>query len=120
MGMFDDITYRAPCPICGAPLRHWQSKDAGCALDKLTPAQLWEQSAYTREGRKEAADPRDEYTKFYGGCNGCGTSIEIRLSPGVFDYTSKDFARMRAGEPLQRRRGPVLPVKAAVDERESL
>lgn len=111
MGMFDDINYEAPCPICSTPLTGWQSKDAGCGLGHLTPAQLWEQSADTREGgnRNNGYEAR-EYAVFYQGCHKCGTWVEVRLSPGVLDFTEDDFRRLRNGEKLERRRGPVLPV----------
>jgi hypothetical protein len=112
MGMFDDITYEAPCPICGKPLTRWQSKDGGCGLQNLTPAQLWEQSAETRAWRKEQALPHifGEHAKFYTGCNGCGTNVEIRLEPGFFEYTGEEMLRIFKGERVDGRRGPVLPV----------
>jgi len=111
MGMFDDIDYVAPCPICGKPLSDWQSKDAGRSLEILTPAQLWRQSELTRHARKESAlpYPLGEYTHFYTGCDtGCGVNVEIRLSPGVFEFTAEELLRLANGERVERRRGPVI------------
>lgn len=101
MGMFDTIAYEAPCPICGTMLTNWQSKDAGCNLDHLTPAKLWEQSHLERVSRAEAARPsvRGGYTQFYENCNNCGTWVEIRLAPGHFTHGHERYGQ----------KGPVIP-----------
>lgn len=103
MGMFDDITYTAPCPICGEPLNGWQSKSAGCNLDKLTPAELWQQ----REDDETATTP--DCVDFYQDCGKCGTWVEINLGPGLLNLTEDDYRRMRSGEYPERRRGPIIP-----------
>lgn len=95
MGMFDDITYTAPCPICGTPLTNWQSKSGGCVLQKITPAELWD----------SAADPyyddnpvRDQYgVDFYKNCENCATWVEINIRPGHTSHADGN------------RRGPILP-----------
>lgn len=105
MGMFDEVTYEAPCPFCGAKLTKWQSKSGGCGLQHLTPQQLWGQRHdpyYDDEGERPGIT-------FYGNCGGCGTWVEIHLTEGTVDYTKEDFKRQRAGESLQRQRGPVFP-----------
>lgn len=107
MGMFDDIVYEAPCPICGTPLKGWQSKDAGCCLEKLTPAQLWQQSECTRTGgsRNHGYESRD-YTEvpnhnrpvpasFWACCDGASygpfdtraEADEVRAKWGVRSWT---------------------------------
>lgn len=103
MGMFDDIEYNVPCPICGTPLTHWQSKSAGCNLDRLTPAELWEQ----REDDETATTP--DLVDFYQDCGKCGTWVEIRLSPGLLDMTDHDYECIREGIPMKHRRGPITP-----------
>lgn len=66
MGMFDDIKYEAPCPMCGARLAGWQSKDGGCSLAVLTPAEL-------------KADAGPGRIQFYTSCHRCGTWVDITL-----------------------------------------
>lgn len=69
MGMFDDIRYEMDCPMCGANLRGFQSKDGDCALQKLTPAELAEQ-----------ADPGIAYgVEFYTMCDDCKTWVEVKF-----------------------------------------
>lgn len=71
MGMFDDIKYEAPCPICGKALTGWQSKDGDCTLSKLTPAEL------VAEAREFKAP--DSSVDFYTSCNQCRTRIRVRV-----------------------------------------
>lgn len=40
MGMFDWVSYEAPCWHCGALLKRWQSKDRECTGDILEPWQV--------------------------------------------------------------------------------
>lgn len=40
MGMFDDVTYTAPCAKCGHKLTDWQSKSGPCALLRLNPVDV--------------------------------------------------------------------------------
>ena len=69
MGMFDDITYTMTCPICGHEMRNFQSKDGGCALQKLTPAELARQAA-----------PGIGYgVYFYSDCDKCGTWVDVKF-----------------------------------------
>ena len=103
MGMFDDINYPAPCPICGTPLTGWQLKDAGCQLDYLTPAELWEQ----RYDHDTATVP--EQVNFYTDCGKCGTWVDITIGSAYVDMTKHDYECLRQGIPLNRRRGPILP-----------
>lgn len=103
MGMFDDITYEAPCPICGLPLTGWQSKDAECCLSKLTPSELWQQSE-----APQMAEPYSRVT-FYTSCRKCGTWVDITLSPAPVELTDEDYTRMRNREPSQVKRGPIIP-----------
>lgn len=39
MGMFDYVDVQLPC-ICGTILSGWQSKDAGCDLATISPADV--------------------------------------------------------------------------------
>lgn len=52
MGMFDNIKYEHNCEKCGEPLVDFQSKDADCELNTLTP---------------------DKVEHFYTSCGNCGT-----------------------------------------------
>lgn len=103
MGMFDDIKYTAPCPICGKTLDGFQSKDGRCCLAKLTPGQLWQQS--------EAPTMAEPYARvtFYTSCKDCGTWVDITLSPASVALTDADYERMRNREPSQVKRGPIIP-----------
>jgi hypothetical protein len=94
--MFDDITYEAPCPICGKQLNGWQSKSAGCGLQDLTPSELWKQ-------RRD-----DDSAHFYTGCRDCGTWMDITISPGLLKLTDEDYDLMRNRQPPRNLRGPVL------------
>ncbi|AMS02550.1 hypothetical protein BJD55_gp001 [Gordonia phage Yvonnetastic] len=79
MGMFDDVVYQAYCPWCGKNLTDWQSKDAGCCLDDLTPRDLYEQARIGKErwyGPIAGKIERGGVT-FYTTCSGCGTSVDI-------------------------------------------
>ncbi|SII93507.1 Uncharacterised protein [Mycobacteroides abscessus subsp. abscessus] len=66
MGMFDDVTYIADCPFCGALLTGWQSKDGACGLQNLTPDQLWDQKPTGQPG-----------IHFYNSCENCEAWIDI-------------------------------------------
>lgn len=71
MGMFDDIKYEAPCPVCGDPLTGWQSKDGPCVLDCLTPAELANVSVSgTRRGKSAL---------FYTSCDKCDAWVDIKV-----------------------------------------
>lgn len=83
MGMFDDITYEAPCPICGAKLTGWQSKSGGCSLDRLTPSELWTQ----RYDDETCVVP--DRIDFYTNCDRCGTWIEVHLSAGRIPHSKE-------------------------------
>jgi hypothetical protein len=96
MGMFDDIRYEAPCPMCGAPLTRWQSKDGGCCVQKLTPWELWEQK---REG--------DIEIRFYDACGRCGTWVEVHVRSAKLDYTDEDFRQFHITHQMPDRRGPI-------------
>lgn len=95
MGMFDDITYTAPCPLCGTALTAWQSKDARCTLEKLAPQELWNQKR------------NDGEIKFYDNCENCGTWVEIHINRGVLPFTSDDYAKIAKGQRVHHRRGPI-------------
>lgn len=88
MGMFDDITYEAPCPICGAPLTGWQSKSGDCALQQLTPSELWLQ----RHDRLQGIVP--DTIDFYADCDKCGTWVEVHLSGGHVAHSKEHRDRV--------------------------
>lgn len=71
MGMFDDIKYEAPCPICGEPITGWQSKDGPCVLDRMTPAEL---AAVADSGWREQS------ALFYTSCDKCNTWVDIKIA----------------------------------------
>lgn len=96
MGMFDDITYEASCPICSRPLRGWQSKSGGCGLQDLTPSELWQQRS------------DDDRARFYTACEDCGTRVDITISPASLKLTDEDYALMLNRQPPRNRRGPVV------------
>jgi len=54
MGMFDYIKFEIECPECEHKVNNFQSKDAGCLLDKLD---FW------------------EVDNFYDTCENCGLWI---------------------------------------------
>jgi hypothetical protein len=62
MGMFDYVRYEAPCPLCGAACKCWQSKDGPCVMAKL-----------------EVSDVR----YFYANCPSCGAWVEANVEPPV-------------------------------------
>lgn len=100
MGMFDDITYTAPCPICGTPLTNWQSKSGGCGLQKITPAELWEQ-----RDDPYYDDERDvPGVNFYENCENCATWVEITIRSGHTSHADGN------------RSGPILPGATPVGE----
>lgn len=85
MGMFDEITYEAPCPWCGATITGWQSKDGECELSTLTPQELHEE-AHGPEG----TDP----ITFYTGCRECGSWVDIKTRPAlVYDRATNSPRR---------------------------
>lgn len=88
MGMFDDIRYEAPCPICGAALTLWQSKSGGCSLQNITPSELWEQCY---DGEQAIVPDRID---FYDNCNQCGTWVEIALRPGRVPHSREHRHRV--------------------------
>lgn len=72
MGMFDDVKYEAPCPVCGDPLTGWQSKDGPCVLDRLTPVELANVSGDVgRHGRN---------ARFYTSCAKCDAWVDITIT----------------------------------------
>ncbi len=71
MGMFDDIKYEAPCPICGAPITGWQSKDGPCVLDRMTPAELASVSG--------SGERREKSALFYTSCDTCDAWVDIKI-----------------------------------------
>lgn len=58
MGMFDYVDYEMPCPKCGALLKEFQSKDAGCWLEIVKLS---------------------EVSNFYTSCRNCGEWVEFTL-----------------------------------------
>lgn len=68
MGMFDYVTYEAPCPCCGEPIKEWQSKDGDCFMEKYTPMGLLKET-----------DRRS--IVFYTFCRGCEAWVEILMRP---------------------------------------
>lgn len=77
--MFDDIVYKAACPMCRTELTGWQSKDGDCCLARLSAWELWNQS-------------RSEIVQIYTDCGVCGTWVEISLSSGTIDFTTEERA----------------------------
>ena len=82
MGMYDNVAYEAPCPLCGTALPAWQSKDGRGVLQTLTPPELREQTRY-----------RDDML-FYSNCDNCGTWVDIHVRARRPQPTSKERARM--------------------------
>ena len=69
MGMFDDIEFTMPCPICGAELFGFQSKDGDRMLQTLTPMQLAEQAT---PGLSEGISIRTS-------CTQCAVWVDLKL-----------------------------------------
>lgn len=67
MGMFDSIIYEANCFNCKHPLSDFQSKSGRCELQKLTPAELYEQ------GGSQAI--------FYAYCDTCNIRNDFNMRP---------------------------------------
>ena len=59
MGMFDYINFKMPCPVCGAELKEFQSKDGLCIMGTL---EFW------------------EVDNFYSYCGHCRSRIEFNPS----------------------------------------
>ena len=78
MGMFDQIVFEMPCPICKEPLKDWQSKSGPCILEDLTPADLWAQ----RE-----PDPLGyaDNVQWYEYCGNCGTNTTINIQGCIIE-----------------------------------
>ncbi len=51
MGMFDWVDYECECPVCGAKVTGFQTKELDCDMDTVTPQQA---------------------LFFYSICSGCG------------------------------------------------
>ena len=58
MGLYDDVDFKCKCPICGAELTDFQTKDAGCHMGTV---EFW------------------EVDNFYCNCDDCGAWIEFSL-----------------------------------------
>lgn len=56
MGMFDNVDFDMPCPLCGTMLEDWQSKDDDCALRTISI---------------------NKVNRFYECCKKCGLWIEF-------------------------------------------
>lgn len=80
VGMFDDIVYSAPCPMCRTDLKGWQSKDGGCSLSQLSAWELWNEAR------------RGEPVHIYTNCDTCGTWVEFILSPGSIAFSDEERA----------------------------
>lgn len=75
MGMFDDITYEAPCPICQAPVTGWQSKQGPCVLNQYTPREF-----VTAVGKELPIAPRrSSPVHFYTSCKECDTWVTVQV-----------------------------------------
>lgn len=80
MGMFDDIKYEAPCPLCNDPITGWQSKDGPQVLAKYTPKELADEVPVDERGRKTF--------KFYTSCDNCDAWIENWVTQTIADGAS--------------------------------
>jgi hypothetical protein len=58
MGMYDYVDYAADCSVCASPLSNFQSKDADCRLNVVSPAKVH---------------------RFYAHCKACGAWNEFRV-----------------------------------------
>lgn len=69
--MFDTVVYEMPCPLCGAKVSDFQSKDGACFLELLQP---------------------HDVRNFYSGCGKCGAWIQCVYTPprgcGQIDATA--------------------------------
>lgn len=77
MGIFDWVSFRMDCPVCGTRVGGFQSKDRWCPdLDTLSI---------------------DRLTNFYSSCHKCSTWIEFSREPNVVDHKStpstEEYAR---------------------------
>ena len=62
MGMFDNIAdYECDCPRCGYKIIGFQTKDADCVLDTITPI-------------------HEKVEHFYRACSNCSLWVEFRLT----------------------------------------
>ncbi len=62
MGMFDSVNYECDCPVCGARVTDFQSKEGECDLLLLEPKDV-------------------DY--FYSSCDKCKTWIDIHAKPAT-------------------------------------
>lgn len=67
MGMYDDVDYECPCPVCHAKVTGFQSKSGGCTLAMLKPS---------------------EVSNFYSSCDKCGCWIEFEAKD-ITNFTRK-------------------------------
>jgi hypothetical protein len=74
VGMYDDIEYEAPCPLCGTALTTWQSTDGSQALETLTTRELWDQTRFRGD------------ILYYTNCDSCGTCRDPRHRPVFVVY----------------------------------
>ena len=87
MGMFDTVTWTAPCPACGHSVTSWQSKDDVCQLETFDAA--------TFIRRRDEATPRMwPIINWYTSCDHCGLWIDVQIQqrrampqPGFFGVT---------------------------------
>ena len=69
MGMFDYVKWRQePCPACGKPLTTWQTKDAECWCELLSPEDLDEKGV----------------TAVHNMCLYCNQWVEYRRKPVAY------------------------------------
>jgi hypothetical protein len=66
--MFDNIDFEMICPICGELVGDFQSKDAGCMLDTLSPLHVH---------------------NFYSSCHKCRAWIEFNRKPPQIPKSEK-------------------------------
>lgn len=69
MGMFDYVHVQIECPDCGTTLNDWQSKDAACCMDVISPEQV---------------------DRFYASCDNCGRRVEFSRAKTRDNFTLRD------------------------------
>lgn len=83
MGMFDNITYEAPCLKCAKVIKGFQSKSGERILSELTPKQLYRVAKAKRKIDRiySLHEGTTSEPTFYTSCDYCGTWNEYTFKP---------------------------------------
>jgi len=90
MGLFNYVSYEAPCPKCGALIKEWQTKDGDCFLNTVEP---WEVS------------------HFYAPCPKCNAWVVAKVDAEVEHIVKKCEVQLAIERMPWRNSAPIVAEK---------